>query len=164
MRAIDGYSFKENLLSPTTRKFIDNSILAFEENNNHAYSYKHKDSTYIITREMNLLHVYGIGTRENNDTICILWGTNAKTLNDVVYNISAGRDIFPYKIATNVFYNINNGEIFETSIGINSKVSTPQGNGIIRTIDDAICVELESDQSVLYEFDIHEIQRIKEEN
>lgn len=181
MRGFAGYNFKAGKISDDQRRILEDYLAVFDGASNGASEWKadnkifllHKaekrtqQSTWEYYTPWNNLFVYGIGQDNQEASDGIVWGSNEDNIRQALYYSSEDHQLltnsYPYKVETDTILYVEDGEIY-SSFKKNDKVSTPNGPGTIFSIDDLhdICVELDSDKTVYYEFMVTELKKIKE--
>ena len=169
MRGFAGYSFKPNFLTEAQQIMLDNCLMAFPDTDN-ASEWKIDNKVYLFCPTNGTLVIFGVGLEDVTPTASddgIMWGANYNNVYQMLQYIDiAGNKIFsnayPYKVEPNTIYCIENGSIYGF-LCKGERVSTPQGNGVVKSIDDLhdTCVELDEDKEVYYEFSVKEIRKIK---
>ena len=163
MRGISGYSFKNDILTSQKRQILDEYIAAFD-NSDGASEWVINNRTYLLKLPNTNLFIIGVEKqrREGKETLGIAWGSSSNNIFHVLEYCKM-TDIHPYIVDSNTIYYIEDGEVY-SFIHKGSKVETPGGKGIVHSIDDLndICVELENDKNLFYEFSIKEIEKAED--
>ncbi len=174
MRGVEGYKFKDGILRPDQINKLDAYIqdsvdsadagMQWVIDKATAKRLNISAGTYLMTTTGRLV-IWGCGGKDDpKQEFGALWGSDVKRLMETAwYSISDEQqkdNWYPYKVALNTLYVIkNNGNVHIADLQVGRHVKTPQGNGKVRIIDEAICVELdEGDKDILHEFDISEVE------
>lgn len=174
MRNLSGYNFKDGAINEGQRKIFDEYIHVFGAHNvfDGASEMTTDNRTYLFRTARDPLFIYGIGNSSANptssqETIGVVWGCHEDNMRQALYYADDAHQLFdksfPFKVVPNVVYIVENGQIFHF-LKKGDKVKTPDGIGHIFSIDELhdVCVELENDNSVYYEYSIKELEKIKE--
>ncbi len=169
MRGVAGYRIDDGILNENQRKLLDDCILNSNDNLGSGLEWidTEKSKVYLLQINEIPLHIFGMRSAEvanDNDTKSIgsIWGSNEKQIMEILYSTGI-KTYFPYNVKKNTIFVISNNKTYESPIKLSTRVKTPMGNGEIMCIDEAICVELDNDNSILHEFDLLEIEPIREE-
>jgi hypothetical protein len=162
MRGFAGVNFKTNSFSPSTRNSLKEQIKLFNDHGDAATEWFHKNRIYLHCSTHGQLYVFGF--KSKGEKAGVAWGYVESCITAALQQHGLLAGCFPYKVHKNVIYFIENGEIF-TNYQKGDRIKTKNGNGVIWSIDDIndICVELDEDKSVLFEFTIDEIEKIKDQ-
>lgn len=174
MRGFAGFDFKHKTLSDVQRHILKSSLTIFPHYPIINGEMDHVGNpivdaselvigciTYLLRPKNSFIYVFGLDAPNISErkTDGVVWGSNENFILQTLVR-SGFKNITPYVIDYNTIYYINDGEIY-TSFHKNERVSTPMGLGTIRSIDEIndICVELDDDKDVYYEFSAMELKK-----
>jgi hypothetical protein len=164
MRGIDGYIFAPNApITPEQRKILDDAIAVSPEKMGAGIKWvKEGKGTYFSAYMPNSLHIWGIGKREEIDKqVGTIWGHNDKDLLEYLYNAKIS-EFYPFNVFVGEVYVADvDGQVYISNYKKGKKVITPKGKGTIWSVDECVSVELDDDSSVIYEFDLLDVEIYK---
>lgn len=165
MRGVAGYSFKHDILTEKQLKVLNDAMASSNDllGTGFEWDSKEKQQTYLVAPYPDSFVIMGVGDRGAAYTDGTIWGSDQYAIASTIVALGFPHS-FPYNIAQYTIYMIKNGETFLSQLHKGQRVRTPQGDGKIWCVDEAVCVELDTDSSILYEFDIDELELIKNAN
>ncbi len=161
MRGVAGYDFRDGMLTDEKKQQLEAIIEVSADQVMGAFEWKKGIDTFLYPAEPRSMHVNGIGMRDTEHTTGIIWGSNEVELQRAIADLGF-KDYFPYNVNVNTYYVVRKGGAYSSTLCKGKRVKTPKGDGRVECIEETICVELDDDKSILHEFDINEIDVIKE--
>lgn len=170
MYGFAGYNFKSDKLNDSQRETLNDYLMVFD-NIDGASEWKIEPRSeeaakiYLLRPKGTKLSIFGVHcvdpAAEKSDGI--VWGTNESNMLQALYYIKLNDFAYPYNVEEDAIYFVQDGEVY-INFRKGDRVRTPEGNGVIYSIDDLndVCVELDHDKSVFYEFTVNEIEKTKE--
>lgn len=159
MKPFAGMMFKKDTITDEQSKKLDMYLDKFnyDDDPDAAIEKKIGNRIYLMSNKIGAMSIFGIGKADEDKTYGVVWGSDEKALLESFY-MAKLPDYFPYKVIPYTYFFIDDGEVYMSRTKGNI-ITTPIGDGIIYMIDNngVICVELETDKSVLYEFSMEEL-------
>lgn len=123
-----------------------------------SFEFVEKDITYLVSGGPKSIYAYVIGGKKTEDGVA--WGSDNEALTTALgaSNIPIQNEVV---FEDNAMYVIHNNTI-KLDLKKGDKVKTANGCGIIYSIDNVICVELDDDKIALFEFDRNEVALIND--
>lgn len=170
MRGLAGYNFKDGKLNDLQRQTLNEQSLTLE--NIEGFDLAKEDAcewtvgnrTYLMRPKKAALSIFGVGPDNQDKSDGIVWGTSENSVLQGLYHIQLMDIAYPYKVEENAVYIVEDGDV-HILYRKGDRVATPEGPGTIFSIDDLhdICVDLEQDGDVLYEFIVTELSFVKKD-